>query len=347
MTKEQKIAQFNPNGAGLKDSNIYGLPFTEEEADIVLIPVPWEVTTSYGGGTAKGPGHILEASFQVDLYHQEFPELWKRGIAMLDIPENILMRSTSLKQKAALIIDKWEDGVDINNDEEAQAILSEINTESEKLNLWVEEQTALWMNKGKLVGLVGGDHSTPFGFFKAQAAKHGDFGILHIDAHKDLRKAFEGFTYSHASIMYNALSIESVKSLTSVGLRDFCQEEKDVADNDSRVNVFTYSTLQKEQFNGKNWHEQCEEIISKLPEKVHISFDIDGLDPTLCPNTGTPVPGGFSFDEATYLLSMLNQKGKEVIGFDLVEVAPGADDWNGNVGARLLFHLCGVLAHNK
>lgn len=347
MTKEQKIQSFNPNNAGLKDSNIYGLPFTEEESDIILIPVPWEVTTSYGGGTSDGPSHILEASFQVDLYHQEFPELWKRGIAMLDIPEDMLMRSASLKLKAEKVIDMWEDGTDVLNDDEAASILKEINEESEKMNLWVEEKVTHWRNKGKLVGLVGGDHSTPLGFFRAQAKQHGEFGILHIDAHKDLRKAFEGFEYSHASIMYNTIQIEGLKSLVSVGQRDFCLEEKEVADSDSRIHIFTYNSLQKEQFKGKNWHEQCEEIISKLPEKVHISFDIDGLDPTLCPNTGTPVPGGFSYDEATYLLSMLNERGKKVIGFDLVEVTPGADDWNGNVGARLLFHLCGVLASSN
>ncbi len=346
MTKEQKIQIFNPNNAGLKDSNIYGLPFTEDEADIILIPVPWEVTTSYGAGTSEGPAHILEASFQVDLYHAEFPELWKKGIAMIDIPEDMLMRSASIKQKAAQIIDMWEDGVDVKNDNDAQAILSEVNQACANMNKWVQEQTTHWMNKGKLVGLVGGDHSTPLGFFKAQAEKHGEYGILHIDAHKDLRIAYEAFEYSHASIMYNAMKLSEIKSLVSVGLRDFCQEEKDVADSDPRIHIHTYAALQHEQFKGKNWHQQCEDIISKLPEKVHISFDIDGLDPTLCPNTGTPVPGGLWFDEATYLLSMLNEKGKKVIGFDLVEVAPGTDDWNGNVGARLLFHLCGVLSKN-
>lgn len=154
MTKEQKIAAFNPNNAGLKDSNIYGLPFTIEEADIVLIPVPWEVTTSYGAGTSEGPAHILEASFQVDLYHPEFPELWKKGIAMLDIPEDMLMRSASLKQKAAQIIDMWEDGVDVPNDADAQAILKEVNEASAGMNKWVEEQATHWMQKGKLVGLI-------------------------------------------------------------------------------------------------------------------------------------------------------------------------------------------------
>jgi agmatinase len=344
MNKAEKIQSFDPNAAGLKDANIFGLPFTPEESDIVLVPVPWEVTTSYGAGTSDGPTHILEASFQVDLFHPEFPELWKSGVAMTDIPEDMLMRSAALKQKAARIIDMWEDGIDVLNNPEGKALQSEINQACEDMNSWVQEQTSHWLNAGKCVGLVGGDHSTPLGFFRALASRHAQFGILHIDAHMDLRIAYEGFEYSHASIMYNALKLPQISKIVQVGIRDFCEEEKGVAtDEGNRVKVFTNAALQQERFKGANWHQQCEAIISELPDHVHISFDIDGLDPTLCPNTGTPVPGGLWFDEATYLLSMLAKSGRRVIGFDMVEVAPGSDDWNGNVGARLLFHLCGVL----
>lgn len=344
MTKAEKIASFDPNAAGLKDSNMYGLPFTVEEADVVLIPVPWEVTTSYGDGTSEGPEHIMEASFQVDLFHPEFPNLWKAGIAMVDVPEQMKMRSAALKQKAKTIIDRWEDGVDVDSDGDSQALLAEINAACSEMNQWVEDQTQHWLEKGKKVGLVGGDHSTPLGYFRAQGRKHGEFGILHVDAHMDLRIAYEGFTYSHASIMYNALQeVPALKSLVQVGIRDYCEQENTVAiEAGDRVSVFTNAALKASSFEGKNWRTQCDEIIARLPQKVHISFDIDGLDPTLCPNTGTPVPGGLSFEEAVYLLSRVKAAGKEVIGFDLVEVAPGEDDWNGNVGARLLFHLCGI-----
>jgi agmatinase len=345
MTKQEKIQNFNPNSAGLKDANVFGLPFTTEESDIVLIPVPWEVTTSYGGGTSDGPVHILEASFQVDLFHEEFPNLWKKGISMIDIPEDMLMRSTDLKQKAQLIIDMWEDGIDVPNNAEAQALQKEINEACDKMNQWVEKNCAHWLDQGKMVGLIGGDHSTPLGYFKAQAARHESFGILHIDAHMDLRIAYEGFTWSHASIMYNALQLPQISKLVQVGIRDYCEEEHNVAmENHKKVSVFSNARLRRAHFRGESWHQECEKIIEQLPDKVHISFDIDGLDPTLCPNTGTPVPGGLWFEEATYLLSMLKEKGKKVIGFDLVEVAPGDDDWNGNVGARMMFHLCGVLA---
>ena len=162
----------------------------------------------------------------------------------------------------------------------------------------------------------------------------------------DLRIAYEGFEYSHASIMYNALKIPQISKIVQVGIRDFCQQEVAVALQD-RVVVHTDMDLKAETFNGTNWDQQCDNIIAALPQKVTISFDIDGMYPWYCPNTGTPVPGGFSFEQAAYLLSKLANSGKEIIGFDLVEVAPGEDDWDGNVGARMLFHMCGVLAKNN
>jgi agmatinase len=343
MNKEEKIKNFDPSAAGLKDANIFGLPFTCDESDVVLVAAPWEVTTSYGEGTSEGPIHILEASFQVDLYHPEKPDMWKQGIALDELDENMLMRSTELKNKAAELIEKIEDGIDLTTDADAQQVLQEINSACEAMNQSVESAVSQWLDKGKKVGLIGGDHSTPLGYFRAQAKRHEDFGILHIDAHYDLRIAYEGFTYSHASIMYNALQLPQVSKIVSVGIRDYCQQEVDVASQSAgRVTTFFNTAIQRERYAGKTWQQQCTEIIAALPAKVHISFDIDGLDPTLCPNTGTPVPGGLWFDEATYLLSQLKASGKEIIGFDLVEVAPGADDWNGNVGARLLFHLCGV-----
>lgn len=343
--KAEKISGFDPNSAGLKDSNIYGLPFSAEESDIILVPVPWEVTVSYGSGAKEGPEHIMEASYQVDLYHEEFPELWKRGLFMLEVPEQLSARSEELREKATQIIAMFEEGVDVANDARAKVLHGEINAACEEMNQWVEQTCSYWLDKGKKVGLVGGDHSTPLGYLRAQAARHEAFGILHIDAHMDLRIAYEGFTYSHASIMYNALALPQLKKLVSVGIRDFCEQESQVVkEQRGRVEIFTSARLRKRLFEGENWKEICADIIEKLPQKVHISFDIDGLDPTLCPNTGTPVPGGLWFEEATYLMSGIRKSGREIIGFDLVEVAPGDDDWNGNVGARMLFQMCGELA---
>jgi len=348
MTKQQKINTFDPSQPGLANESIFGLPFSATESEIIIIPVPWEVTVSYGAGAAEGPKSILEASFQVDLHHQEFPELWKLGLFLdwNDQTQKIENNSIGFKKSAQSVIQALENGKIIASNAMLQSNLEQINIGCADLNETVKNQTLYWLNKGKKVVLLGGDHSTPLGYYQALATKHTDFGILHLDAHMDLRIAYEGFTFSHASIMYNALQIPEITKIVQVGIRDFCQQEVEVAQN-NRVVVFSDNDLKSAQFSGTTWDKQCDEIILKLPQKVTISFDIDGLQQWFCPSTGTPVPGGFSFEQATYLLSKLSSSGKEIIGFDLVEVAPGDTDWDGNVGARLLYHLCGILAKNN
>lgn len=350
MTKQEKINSFDPSQPGLADQSIFGLPFTAEESEIIIIPVPWEVTVSYGAGASEGPEAILDASFQVDLHHQEFPELWKLGM-FLDLNEQTAKwsdDSAKYKGLAQPIIEALEAGEDVQADADLKADLDEINKVCAQLKTEVKERVLYWTKKGKKVVLLGGDHSTPLGYYEALAEQHNEFGLLHLDAHMDLRIAYEGFTYSHASIMYNALQIPQLKKIVQVGIRDFCQQEVETAfEQGDRVLVHTDMDLKAETFAGKTWEQQCEQIISALPQKVAISFDIDGMYPWYCPNTGTPVPGGFSFEQAAYLLSKLGESGKEIIGFDLVEVAPGEDDWDGNVGARMLFHMCGVLAKNN
>ncbi len=351
MTKEQILQNFDPSQPGLANESIYGLPFDANQSEIIIIPVPWEVTVSYGAGASDGPEAILEASFQVDLHHQEFPELWKLGI-FLDLNDQTNQwkeDSKKHKEEAQTIIKALENGENTSENAKLQTSLDCINTVCEKMNDLVKNRTIYWLNQGKKVALLGGDHSTPLGYYQALATKHNDFGILHLDAHMDLRIAYEGFTYSHASVMYNALKINQISKIIQVGIRDFCQQEVETAQTE-RVIVHTDTDMKTAAFTGKSWQQQCDEIIAVLPQKVTVSFDIDGLYPWYCPNTGTPVPGGFSFEQATYLLSKLANSGKEIIGFDLVEVAPSAnpnDDWDGNVGARMLYHLCGMLAKNS
>lgn len=347
-SKARKIAEFDPNQPGLLDASVFGLPFSEEESEIILLPVPWEVTVSYGGGTARGPAAIRDASFQVDLLHEEFPELWKQGIYMLPVSERWNALSTEFKQRAKPIISALEKGELLSEEHRLYAEVEAINQACHNLK---EEVRALALDlfaKGKRVALIGGDHSTPLGYYEALAACHRSFAILHLDAHMDLRKAYEHFIYSHASIMYNAAQIPGVARIVQVGVRDFCPEEHAfVRSKYEQISVFSDRLLKRSMFEGASWEEMCDTIISSLPNKVCISFDIDALQAWYCPNTGTPVPGGLSFEQATYLLSRLAESGKEVIGFDLVEVSPGTDEWDGNVGARMLYHLCGVFAKTQ
>lgn len=344
--KQQKIDRFDPSQPGAADASIYGLPFSAEESEFIILPTPWEVTVSYGSGASEGPDAVFEASFQVDLLHQEFPELWKLGIFMDEAPDQWRKNSEFYKNLAQPVIEALERGEDIEKNEKLQADLLKINEASAQFNAEVKERALFWMNQGKKVLLLGGDHSTPMGYYEALSSRHETFGILHFDAHMDLREAYEGFTYSHASIMYNAIKLPQISKIVQVGIRDFSEGEVNVIKTSGKVKVYTDTDLKENAFEGKTWKQQCDEILEQLPANVAVSFDIDALYRWYCPNTGTPVPGGLSFEQATYLLSRLAVSGKNIIGMDLVEVAPGEDDWDGNVGARLLFHMCGVFAKN-
>jgi agmatinase len=344
-SRSSKIASFDPNGPARSDANVFGLPFSADESSVVLVPVPWEATVSYGGGTADGPQAIFDASAQVDLYHPEFPGLWKQGVHMLPVPSALRKQSSKVRKTAEKVIDLLSEGKTKAGKVPMPSMIKEVEAACESMIGHVQAETKKWLSQGKLVGLVGGDHSTPLGFIRALAENHSSFGVLQIDAHMDLRNAYEGFKYSHASIMYNVLQDKKISGLVQVGIRDYCEEEAEyVRKSKGRVKVFSYADVSHASYNGRSWARQCQEIIKALPSKVYVSFDIDGLDPKLCPNTGTPVPGGFEFHEITFLLSELVRSGRQVVGFDLNEVSPGKTDWDGNVGSRMLFHLCGVLA---
>lgn len=339
------LTHFDPNSVGNPNNGIFGLPFTEEDSKLILLPVPWEVTVSYKAGTARATERICKASLQVDLMDDDNAEGWKQGIFLRDVDKNVLAKSDYLRKEAELYINYITEGDALCDNKFMQKVLREINEGSEFLNQWVYEQTKELLEKGKLVGILGGDHSSPFGFYKAIAEKYGEFGVLQIDAHCDLREAYENLKYSHASIMYNALQeIPQITKLIQAGTRDYSSGELDYIKN-SKGRVVTYfdKELKERTYVGETWKQISEEIITHLPQKVYLSFDIDGLDPKLCPNTGTPVPGGFETQQIYYLLKKIIESGRELIGFDLNEVGVSTNEWDENVGARILFKLCNLL----
>ncbi len=346
------LSNFDPNSVGLKSNNIFGLPFKEDEAELVLLPVPWEVTISYRDGTSRGPENIYHASMQIDLYDPDVVDGWKKGFHMLPVDKIIRKKSDYLRQCAELIISHLVEGGIVSENEQLSEKLDEVNKGGEMLQSWVKEMTGRLLKEGKKVGLIGGDHSTPLGFIQALSEVHSDFGVLQIDAHADLRNAYEGFTYSHASIMYNVVNtIPQVKKLVQVGIRDYCDEElMMIRENPSRIATFFDKDIKEAQYEGTTWKQICENIVAELPEKVYISFDIDGLDPKLCPNTGTPVPGGFELEQVFYLFKVLKASGRELIGFDLNEVSTGEHSQDGIdsiVGARVLYKMCNYMVADK
>ncbi|GAB4248823.1 MAG: agmatinase family protein [Ekhidna sp.] len=330
---------YNPSEVGKKGS-IFGLPYSLEEADLVFVPVHLDATVSYADGTAKAPDYILQESSQLDLSLRSIHNPWELKMVMY---ERVVKKSKNEihRGRAINVINALENGKQPDPVERDY-----VNEFCGEVHESVEELTSSFLGLGKLVGIVGGDHSSPMGLIKA-LGKRSQFGILQVDAHMDLRAAYEGFTYSHASIMYNALQEEGVISLTQVGIRDFCEEEESmIRDSKKPIHVFYDEDNFSKAQEGVTWKAQCEKIIQTLPNEVYISFDMDGLDPSLCPKTGTPVPGGLSFNEAVYLLEQVVKSGKKIIGFDVCET--GRNSWDANVAARVLFRVAALMgvSHN-
>ena len=318
---------FDPDAAAGEGSGSYGPPFTPEESRVVIVPVPFEATTSYGGGTSDGPKAVLEASKQVDLFDHETGRPYAAGIAMLDIPKNIVRWNREAKALAHA----------------KRPNTKKVNAFGDRVNDWVYEQTRVLLDAGKIAVTLGGDHSVPFGAIRAYAEKYPGLGILHLDAHADLRDAYEGFTWSHASIFHNVMTrIEGVSKLVQVGVRDVGQGELAfIESQNGRIVTYFDSDVAVRKENGESWAAIADEIVQQLPQEVYLSWDIDGLDPTLCPGTGTPVPGGLSWNEAIGLLRAIHRSGKKIVGLDLCEVSPGETEWDANVGARLLYKMIG------
>ncbi len=337
---------FNPSGVGLKNGNFIGLPYDKNSANVILISVPWDVTVSFGEGTALGPQAVREASVQLDLFDPDVQDAWKLGIYMPPADEQILIKRNQLRPKAAQYINFLESGGEVAKNPAMQAMLQEINSGCAEMNDRVYQISKNVLEAGKVAAVIGGDHSVPLGLIKALGEKYKSFGVLQIDAHLDLRHSYEGFRWSHASIFYNALQEKTISKLVQVGIRDYCEEEVEVLEKEGhRTAVFFDHQIKENHFGGMTWNQQCGKIIEKLPQEVYISFDIDGLDPKLCPNTGTPVPGGFEFNEVSFLLKKLVESGRRVIGFDVCETA--SHPWDSNVGARIVYKISNLTGRSQ
>jgi len=339
------MSDFDPSQAISSEFGIFGIPIEESEAKLILLPVPWEVTTSYGKGASNGPRIIRQASEQIDLFDLETGKSYEQGYFMREVSNELMETNHKFKAKAQKLIELKTN----LSDDRAQmtSLLQEVNQACNQMTDWVFTQSQEILKAGKVLGLVGGDHSTPLGAIKALSQKYlGNFGVLHFDAHADLRKAYQGFEQSHASIMYNVMTMpEKPKKLVQVGIRDFCEEEYEFS-QDPKNNIKTFFDIENKRrlLNGESWASIAKEVVAELPQNVYISFDIDGLEPSLCPSTGTPVAGGLSLSEAFYIFREVAESGRKIIGFDLNEVSTGDDDeaeWDGNVGARVLYKLCG------
>ena len=341
MSMENKI--FDPNGTIPDNGNYFGIPLSPDDAALVLISAPWDITVSQRAGSSYAPDAIIEASRRVDFFEPMAPYSWRKGIATAPVDYTLQDMSHRLRTDAVRVIKVHDDIGSFAFDHLVyERRLRRVNDATEMMIDNIYNQSKQWLSKGKIVGLVGGDQSTAYGHIKAVAEKYGNIGILHVDSGLDLRDGHHGFSLSSDSVMFNVLrDIKGVDKLLGVGVRAFTPAEWEMATNDERIKLFTGQQMWAQHFEGVNWSTICSDIIAELPENVYVSLDIDGLTIECSPHTGTLVAGGLRFPEIVYLLGRIVDSGRKIVGFDLTEVVPDLEDkTDAAVASRLLYNMC-------
>ena len=357
--KDESQLQIDANAAADPEGGIFGLPHSADEAELHVVPVPFDATCSYRRGAARGPAAILAASYQVELFDPVAGEPWRRGIHMLAEDPRFHAWNHEAGLLAAGVI---EVAGRIDSDAKLVQDLARTNAICREVDAAVESVVGASLDAGKRVLTIGGDHATALGAICAHAKRHPSMGLLHIDAHGDLRDAYEGFERSHASVIHNVLDTaigvglqhgdeqatpNQLSAVVQVGLRDLCPAEMARISEENRLRAVFDHEWAGIRARGGNLEERIEQAIEGLPNEVYLTLDIDGLEPGLCPRTGTPVPGGLTWHEAWMWISAIPNSGRKLIGADLMEVSPGnatGDTWDAMVGARLALRILGAMA---
>lgn len=271
-----------------------------ESSAIAIVSAPYEKTVSYGGGTIEGPKGILAASAYVEFYDDEF-------------------KSELCFEKGICTIEPIKFGK---------------KDGKQALDL-IEKQVTDLLNAGKFVVTLGGEHTISTAPILAHYKKYPQMSVLHFDAHSDLRDSYQGSKYSHASFMARVTEVMSPKNITQVGIRALCKEEAEfIKKND--VKTFFASSIRRG-IHKKNWQKQ---VAKSLNDEVYITFDVDYFDPAIMPSTGTPEPDGFLYHETLEVFRQLRLQGKQIIGFDIVELSPVKGVTHPDIlTARLLYKM--------
>ena len=282
----------NSTYAGIPDSYA-----TSEKSKIVLIPVPYDGTSTWKKGADKGPDAFLAASENMELYDIETDsEVYKQGVFL----------SPPVTE----------------------------NSSPEAMVAAVAEKVKSYLNRNKFVTLFGGEHSISIGSIRAFSKFYENLTVVQIDAHADLRQSYEGSTCNHACALYEA---SQTTHLIQVGIRSMEHNEKSVMNLD---NVFFAHEMASDEY----WIEQA---IERMTDNVYITFDLDALDPSILPATGTPEPGGMLWYETLAFLREVFKE-KNVVGFDIVELCPEpalyASDF---LAAKLYYKMLSYKFHLK
>lgn len=258
-----------------------------ETAKIVLIPVPYDGTSTWGKGADKGPAAFLEASENMELYDIETDsEVYAQGI---HVTEDIIENATP------------------------EAMVNAVH-----------KNVKDYIKRNKFVTLFGGEHSISIGSIRAFNECFDNLSVLHIDAHADLRKSYEGTKYNHACAVHEA---SQNTNLVQVGIRSMDAIEKTFMDEERTF--FAHDMVDDEYWMDK--------VIEALTDTVFITFDLDALDPSIMPSTGTPEPGGLLWYETLAFLKQVFEE-KNVVGFDLVELCPNETEKSSNFLAAKLYY---------
>tara|TARA_R110002124_G_scaffold107047_2_gene259267 strand:- start:199 stop:1140 length:942 start_codon:yes stop_codon:yes gene_type:complete len=258
-----------------------------EQSKIVLIPVPYDGTSTWQKGADKGPEAFLNASENMELYDIETDsEVYKEGVYLADA-------------------------------------ITENSSPEAMVNV-VHQTTKQYINKNKFVTLFGGEHSVSIGTIRAFNECFDNLSVLHIDAHADLRKEYEGSSCNHACAVYEA---NQTTNLVQVGIRSMDISEKRVMNLDKVF--FAHDMVVNE-----DW---MEDVIDQLTNNVFITFDLDALDSSIMPSTGTPEPGGLFYYETLEFLKKVFEE-KNVVGFDMVELCPNPTEKSSDFLAAKLYY---------
>jgi agmatinase len=318
------------------------------DAPIVLVSAPWAVTSAAGQGAVYTPDAIIDASTHLSLYDVVSNTSIDGKVATAEVDYDLQESSLQLGGDAAKVVAHIDDGGALTGDYFARKVVR-INLGFRDMHRSVGKRVFRFASKGKIVGVVGGDHSVAFGAVRSISSVYPQMGVLFIDAHSDLRPSGKIFDYSHLSVARNIVDeIPAVSKLVQVGVRDMSREEMDFAQNHPKITMFCHEKLTAERFSGRSWGEVCDDVVAQLPDKVYISFDIDALSPECCPHTKRPVAGGMTFDEAVCLINRVAESGREIVGFDLTEIVPVMESGvDAAVGARMLVKLCAAALCSK
>jgi len=289
MTAPDWPTALPPNFGGLEEefSALAG-------ARAVVLPVPYDFTTTYQGGTRQGPDAILHASRNMELWDEEIGAIYRSGIHTLPALEPAAEGPAAMVER-------------------------------------VEKAVAWILDQGKLPAILGGEHSITAGAVKAVARRHPGVSVLQIDAHGDMRDEYLGTPYSHACAMRR---VREMVPAASVGIRSLSEEEA------GYLALHPLPIWSVRQFRAleRRW----EPILDSLTDQVFVTFDLDGLDPSVLPATGTPEPGGLDWYEAVDLLRAVSERSR-IVGFDVVELSPLAGHVASDfLAARLVYRLIGL-----